>query len=316
MKNYVGIWVVVFLAGACLLGSCGNTVEGGSRPVGAQGDQSTSSPEDFPEPGAADVPEAGDASGSVETFQGSMQQGAGVTVVPIGEKMQVNLSREGVTEDTVCIYQGTAEEEYETMVPVCVEVNGQVLETEDRFEWLLSCYLIRQSGGKTYLIFDTDYMSADYVTHLYELTDGELRRASDPVGGASIETVDTETVLLRETLEVLGTYWPEMWYSIGETGELVRQEGIYYTEPSEYKIMTVIQELPVLMDGQETTLPVGTRLRIIATDNEGIAWFRTEADEEGTIGEEGEIHYTRQDYEIMIAGISEYEYFDMIPYTG
>ena len=288
--KYVGVWMAVLLAGASLLGSCGLSEEGENTPVNTQED--------------------------LDSPEGSAQQEAKVTEVPIGVEIQVNLSREGVTGDTVRIYQGVAEEEYETMVPVCVEVNGQVLETEDRFEWLISCYLIRQSSGKTYLIFDTDYMSADYVTHLYELTDGEFRRASEPVGGACIETVNTDSVLLRETVNVLGTYWPKMEYSISETGELTRQEGLYYTEAFESQIMTVMRELPVLLDGQETTLPVGTRLRITATDNEGIAWFCTETDGQDLSGVEGEIHYTRQDYEIMIDGVSEYEYFDMVPYSG
>lgn len=288
--KYVGVWMAVLLAGASLLGSCGLSEEGENTPVNTQED--------------------------LDSPEGSAQQEAKVTEVPIGVEIQVNLSREGVTEDTVRIYQGVAEEEYETMVPVCVEVNGQVLETEDRFEWLISCYLIRQSSRKTYLIFDTDYMSADYVTHLYELTDGEFRRASEPVGGACIETVNTDSVLLRETVNVLGTYWPKMEYSISETGELTRQEGLYYTEAFESQIMTVMRELPVLLDGQETTLPVGTRLRITATDNEGIAWFCTETAGQDLSGVEGEIHYTRQDYEIMIDGVSEYEYFDMVPYSG
>ena len=288
--KYVGVWMAVLLAGASLLGSCGLSEEGENTPVNTQED--------------------------LDSPEGSAQQEAKVTEVPIGVEIQVNLSREGVTEDTVRIYQGVAEEEYETMVPVCVEVNGQVLETEERFEWLISCYLIRQSSRKTYLIFDTDYMSADYVTHLYELTDGEFRRASEPVGGACIETVNTDSVLLRETVNVLGTYWPKMEYSISETGELTRQEGLYYTEAFESQIMTVMRELPVLLDGQETTLPVGTRLRITATDNEGIAWFCTETDGQDLSGVEGEIHYTRQDYEIMIDGVSEYEYFDMVPYSG
>lgn len=288
--KYVGVWMAVLLAGASLLGSCGLSEEGENTPVNTQED--------------------------LDSPEGSAQQEAKVTEVPIGVEIQVNLSREGMTEDTVRIYQGVAEEEYETMVPVCVEVNGQVLETEERFEWLISCYLIRQSSRKTYLIFDTDYMSADYVTHLYELTDGEFRRASEPVGGACIETVNTDSVLLRETVNVLGTYWPKMEYSISETGELTRQEGLYYTEAFESQIMTVMRELPVLLDGQETTLPVGTRLRITATDNEGIAWFCTETDGQDLSGVEGEIHYTRQDYEIMIDGVSEYEYFDMVPYSG
>lgn len=308
--KFVGVWMAVLLAGVCPLGSCGLSEEGENTPVNTQEENTADISEDSSEPEKTDMPE------NLDTSQGNAQQEAGVTEVPLGVEIRVNLSREGVTEDAVRIYQGVAEEEYETMVPVCVEVNGQTLETEDRFEWLISCFLIRQSDGRTYLIFDTDYMSADYVTHLYELTDGELRRASEPVGGACIETVSTDSVVLRETVDVLGTYWPKMQYFIGETGNLVRQEGLYYTETFESQIMTVMRELPVLLDGQETTLPVGTRLRITATDNESIAWFCTEEYGQDLSGVEGEIHYTRQDYEIMIDGVSEYEYFDMVPYSG
>ena len=54
-------------------------------------------------------------------------------------------------------------------------------------------------------------------------------------------------------------------------------------------------------------------LRIIATDNSGIAYFRLEENKQ-----EGEIHYTtsQDSWGCSIQGVQEMEYFDMVPYAG
>ena len=122
-----------------------------------------------------------------------------------------------------------------------------------------------------------------------------------------------DSVKLRSKVDVLGTYWPTMWHSIEETGEFVQQELAYcFDVPSS---LTVTRELPVYINGSQMELPEGTRLWITATDNKGTVWFRTFPINQEVKSVEGEIRYI-QDGGIYIDGISEFEYFDYIPYSG
>lgn len=70
------------------------------------------------------------------------------------------------------------------------------------------------------------------------------------------------------------------------------------------------------VDGRQTALPAGTSLYINATDDAGTAWFTT-AEPSGAEAVSGEIHYERnEEYTLLVNGVSEWEYFETIPYSG
>ena len=77
-----------------------------------------------------------------------------------------------------------------------------------------------------------------------------------------------------------------------------------------------VRELPVRIEGEAVTLPVGSRIRITATDNKGTVRFLDEDTKA-----EGEIDFVRGDtaedsWSIFIDGIRDTEYFEMVPYAG
>ncbi len=74
----------------------------------------------------------------------------------------------------------------------------------------------------------------------------------------------------------------------------------------------MVKDLPVTLAGAETTIPVGSVLKITGTDNAGTAYFRLDTGETGTIS------YVRDDeqWQLLIDGLSENEYFEMVPYAG
>lgn len=243
--------------------------------------------------------------------------GAGIAVVPVEVDILVCLSEETAVKDIVRICQGNLEDgndEPEIGEPVHFEINGQIFEAEDRIDNVMSCYLIRRPNGKTYFLFDTEEQEGAWETYLYELTDKEVHRASEP-GNGRITTANADSVQLMSKLDVLGSYWPKVWYSIEGMGEFVQREFIYFTEQYDFNYLTVARELPVYISGSPMTLPEGTRLWIIATDNDGTAWFRTLPIGQEAKNVEGEIHYIRNDG-IYIDGISEFEYFGYVPYSG
>ena len=180
-------------------------------------------------------------------------------------------------------------------------------------------YLLKKEDGRSFVILDADYASDDFVTFVYELTDGTLQER-DRLEGVSLQdgTVNTETLTLRMHLDVLGTYSSLMNYTIGEDGRLVQGEEFFRIQPDDtgQKMLITVRELPVVIEGKETVLPKGTRLYITGTDNEGTAVFHNEDTQT-----DGEIRYTRGDkgedtWTIYIDGIPDYEYFETIPYAG
>ena len=177
-------------------------------------------------------------------------------------------------------------------------------------------YLMRRPDGRAFLIFDIDWASDDFETFVYELfADGAVQTA-DIWAALDGKNINMDGIRLRFTLDVLGTYISRMSYALTEDGELEPLEEIFtFTPNREWQGLTTVRDLPVTVNGQHTTLPVGTSLFIDSTDNVGTAWFTTDEDS-GAIS--GEIHYERRedDYQLYINGISEYEYFEMIPYAG
>lgn len=81
------------------------------------------------------------------------------------------------------------------------------------------------------------------------------------------------------------------------------------------RIMTIKQELPVEMDGEMRTLPVGAQIRLTGTDNVGVATFKEEV-----TGLEGKIYFTKGDgtnsWGTYIQGKQDMEYFEFVPYVG
>ena len=177
-------------------------------------------------------------------------------------------------------------------------------------------YLMWRQDGRCFLIFDIDWASDDFETYVYELgADGAVQTA-DVWAALDGKNIGMDGMRLRFSLDVLGTYISRMNYALTEDGGLEPLEEIYtFTPNREWQGLTTVRELPVTVNGQQTTLPAGTSLFIDATDNAGTAWFTTD-EASGMVS--GEIHYERRedDYQLYINGISEYEYFEMLPYTG
>ena len=209
------------------------------------------------------------------------------------------------------------DEEYgETEVTV---VSGDSSETVGEFSRFLMGYAVKRADGRSFLVFYCDYASDDFVTYVYEVTDGNVR-ACDKLEGASFEggysgTSDkfylgTDTLSLYMHLDVLGTYVGSMKYQLTKEGKLLQTEEVFAVDTAfELK---VVKDLPVTLAGAETTIPVGSVLKITGTDNAGTAYFRLDTGETGTIS------YVRDDeqWQLLIDGLSENEYFEMVPYAG
>ncbi|MBQ3513795.1 MAG: hypothetical protein IJA32_08355 [Lachnospiraceae bacterium] len=188
------------------------------------------------------------------------------------------------------------------------------------FSYVWNTYIIKRNDDRVFLVITNDYMSDDYVTSLYEITDGNIKFL-DEMSGASVEggTINNESISLNIYLNVLGSYISKTEYEIDENGKFRMMDEMYHIGQSEpaynTATLTTIQELPVVIDGMNTVLPAGSRICITGTDNVSIITFYDVDTQQS-----GEIHYERGEGEdswmIYINGCSEYDYFENLPYAG
>ncbi len=220
-------------------------------------------------------------------------------------------------EDGKVMVATVSNEEYgETEVTV---VSGDSRETVGAFSRFVMGYMIKRADGRSFLVFYCDDASDDFVTYVYEVTDGKVR-ACDKLDGASFEGgylgasgkfyLGTDAVGLFMRLSVFGSYAGSMTYQLTEEGKLVQTEDFFAID-TPYEL-TVAKELPVTLEGVETTIPVGSVLKITGTDNAGTAHFRLDTGETGTIS------YVRDEeqWQLLVDGVSENEYFERVPYPG
>ena len=190
---------------------------------------------------------------------------------------------------------------------------------------LQSAYVLRHPGGKTFLLICYDLASHDFVTVVYDITGDEIVQCdkwdlTEIIG----DEISVDKITLSHTFNVLGTNWCEKEYALDEYGKLVTEtEGYYFTPMlSEWWEMRVIKELPVVIDGRETVINTGDHIVITGTN------MKSHMDLEGEIylevvetGETGTIFFEREMGEYgpgpyMIDGVSEYDYFEWLPYAG
>ncbi|MDE6220684.1 MAG: RsiV family protein [Lachnospiraceae bacterium] len=188
-------------------------------------------------------------------------------------------------------------------------VSGDARETVGKVTFVTESYVIKHEDGRSFLVF---YGQSDHwATYVYEITGGNVRKC-DELDGAEWNGACTGTnrIGLSMNLDVLGTYTGEMVYQLTDDGKLIQTEEIFAVDTSQK--LTLRKDLPVTIDGEETTIPAGSEIQITGTDNAGKACFQMDAD----IRKTGLIQYVRDAQgKILIDGVSETEYFEKVPYS-
>ena len=203
-----------------------------------------------------------------------------------------------------------------------IELNEQKEQTE-YFDRLCDSQLLYLEDGRVFVLLVADHASDDYELFLYEVTDGKLKMTDQQdnlfIGDGSVLAGGRKNgmLMLKKNVNVFGSYQCRMTYSIGDDGKLVPDEEFFQvdTDNYPYSVLTVTRELPVSVNGGQTTLQTGTQIRITGTNDAGIALFETT---DGKVT--GEIHYTDPDNDTefyhKINGVTEDQYFESIPYAG
>lgn len=226
-------------------------------------------------------------------------------------KVPLNNNISGLIGESGTLKLEAVKNEYELYEVTVVSENAS--EEIGSFGYFGDAYVIRREDGRSFLLTSSDYMSDDFVMNVYEVTNGGLQKC-DELSGAQFGSsgMGTDKVSCTVRLNVLGSYWGEMVYQLDSNGQLSQVDEIFNIQ--EGSSMTVMKELPVVLEGaeSESKVAVGRKLNITGTDNNGTAYFRLDN------GEKGKILYTRDEEtnQIFIDGESENAYFDMVPYAG
>ena len=203
-----------------------------------------------------------------------------------------------------------------------IELNEQKEQTE-YFDRLCDSQILYLEDGRVFVLLVADHASDDYELFLYEVTDGKLKMTDQQdnlfLGDGSVFAGGRKNgmLMLKKNVNVFGSYQCSMTYSIGDDGKLVPDEEFFQVDIDNYpySVLTVTRELPVSVNGGQTTLQTGTQIRITGTNDAGIALFETT---DGKVS--GEIHYTEpegdSEFYHKINGITEDQYFESIPYAG
>lgn len=164
------------------------------------------------------------------------------------------------------------------------------------------------------IYFGGDMASDDYAFSAWTVGVNGLEQIEidgQPYLDARIVSIEGSVMQLEKTLHVLGTYWGTSNYCFGATGQLEQLDAYWQIESA--TALKLKKALPVVMnDGSQATLPVGTQLYVTATDAQSTAFFKTDS------GLTGQIAIERADdgYSWTIAGVSEDDYFETLPYAG
>lgn len=233
----------------------------------------------------------------------------GVVSIPVEETTSLTVNTESGSHE-LTITNGYAlenEDSYEDVSPL-ITLDGSSVTTEQLFFSIMDCYLIYQTD-RTLLMMDGTMFSDDYTTVLYDITDGTLKELA--AIGASIHMPSANTTALSVRIDALGTYFSTVEYDLSSGNELKMLDSEYFISSATVPLVTT-KELPVTnAAGEEIMLPVGTSVLPIVTDTESYIRLSDTA-----TYEEYTVHFNRDNYIIMIDGVEEYEYFEVLPYAG
>lgn len=260
-------------------------------------------------------------------------------------KCEADLDGDGVSE-TVTLVTTTDEYDWMRNTITVTAADGTVHELHvGEEEWLTEIQIVTAlqvidldpNDGLLEIVLSGDYCSADYATLIcrFDGTQLVLSRYEEPRDGGNysglrgaFQGVDEDGVVtVADHIDVLGTWWGARRYTltgdgafmfIPVQGELWQRTIDNLDDPENWTgeygpALETKAELPVTLDGSgETTLPVGTKLIITASDETSTARFALQD------GRTGSIAFTRNadEWVARINGVEESEYFVTVPYAG
>ena len=201
----------------------------------------------------------------------------------------------------------------------CLFVNGQeyslVMEGDRAYS-----YVLKEPNGDTFLFVCLDYGSDDFSTFVFDITGGNINVCTEYEGEYfSILPGNFETVEMYRMIKMLGYRYGALPYTISTGGIWAASSNMFRIRDN---LVVINQELPVIIDGVQSLLPIGTVIEVTETNGEDLVYFTIVQ-----TGQVGEIHLETDKKDDKgrrvpnINGLPEYEClkpddYDCLTYAG
>ena len=255
----------------------------------------------------------------------------GVLTLEMDESYELDLDGDGTVEH-VCVRMDFFEDEEAFQLRV---------ETDDAV-YTYSTYILYQgvayaadldADGAIEVLLCGDEASADFFTWclkfdpaqgIYPLPFADANRSENTdeyfdMGYGRIDAIDGNTLTMSGSQDMLGTWWCSREFTLRDGRFDLDDDGVWHVmidmdDPDvwEYKSLTLVRELKATApDGSAITLQPGERFVITETDKKYAA-FQTQDGVTGVIVTEPD---TENGWGCLIDGISEFDYFEYVPYS-
>ena len=178
-------------------------------------------------------------------------------------------------------------------------------------------YFVRKDDGKMFMLTTCNLGSDDFRMSVYDITNGSAEKIGESIDNIIVDgsCLSKNEITMAMSVDLFGTYTALADYVLNDDGSLTDTTNIYPIRIySNYQKLTVTKDLPVILNGEETTLSPGTVIRITGTDNTKTMYFSVL-----DTGENGEFTFTSDEENEWIKyvdGIRDEDYFEMLPFAG
>lgn len=171
---------------------------------------------------------------------------------------------DGTEELTVEIQ--SEQQEYEK--EYTLSVSDQTMDM-GQFFYLGNMYLLKNEDEKVYVLYDSDTATGDYMTHLYRIGKDTVEKTDEVYGSIDSANSTPGSIEMSLRIYVLGEYKASKGFKVDENGEFAADDGLYVVEGilSQRPVLLTTQNIPAVIDGEETTIKKGSSLQMISTDN-------------------------------------------------
>lgn len=181
---------------------------------------------------------------------------------------------------------------------------GEVVSLDDS-------YIVKHQGN-FYCMIEVDMASEDYVTYIYRLTETKAEEVAQIDASIDTGNINVNEIVMESWVYLLGTYGGVKSYRFDENGNYATSDTEYTFENNTY-VLTTTTDLPVTIGESDSTLPAGSHIVLNATDDESYVTFTI-----SETGQTGVLKVQRGEdfYNVTIAGMSENDCFEELPYAG
>ena len=256
----------------------------------------------------------------------------GAQELVLDEWYEIDLDGDGTPEDVLAQMEGFDED---CVLELLVDTENELYSFDTNIRYQDSVYVVDLDGdGKLEVLLSGDEVSADYFTWCLKFDPdqglqavpfadanrGENTDGYFDCGYGRVIVIEGDTLTLLGSQDALGTWWCTRKFTLRDGQFELDDDGIWHvvvdfedSEVWEYHSLPLVRELDVtLEDGSEATLPAGEILLITETDKTSFVGFQTQSGMRGTFP----IEPNEEDgWGFLIHGVSEYNYFEYIPYA-